>query len=115
MMKVLPKKYIAVHIRRGDYVKFIHHFPLLREFKRCEYAYFKAGIAHIRNIRPDLRDAEILICTDSPDKVDLQEFADDASVVSFAPVAPDVKPKFADFITLYLASAVVISNSTYSW
>jgi hypothetical protein len=111
MRVVLPNEFIAVHIRRGDYMKMIHKVPLLREFRRCQLAYYINAITKLRQSRSN---CPVLICTDSPEWVKpLLSQLDGQAVL--APVPKDIKPKFADFCTLYLASAVVISNSTYSW
>ncbi|CAH6419956.1 Glycosyltransferase family 11 [uncultured virus] len=107
----LPPEYIAIHIRKGDYVKLIHKIPLLREFKQCELDYYKAGIRKLREIHPD---CPLLVCTDSP-KWATPILAELDSKAILAPVPSDISPKFSDFCTLYLANAVVMSNSTYSW
>lgn len=107
----LPEKYIAVHIRRGDYIKKIHSVPLLKEFSRCELEFFKAGVKRLRKSFPE---CPVLVCTDSPDwaKRVLHEL-DQKAVL--APVVKGVKPKFSDFCVLYLSDGLVLSNSTYSW
>lgn len=108
----LPKKYIAIHIRRGDYIKFIHNFDILKEFKRCEYIYFQNAIQLLQKEYLFLKDVPILVCTDSPKLVDISFFGPNAQL---APMVENVSGKFSDFITLYLSNAIVISNSTYSW
>jgi hypothetical protein len=107
--KELPDKFIAVHIRKGDYVKWMHRIPLLREYKQCQIAYYKHAIDYLKSLHPGL---PVIICTDSPDYVQpyLKELG-----ASLAPTITDISPKLSDFCTLYLAQAVVISNSTYSW
>ena len=109
--KVVPSEYIVVHIRRGDYVKPIHTIPLLREFRRCQLDYYKQGIRKLRESYPE---CPVLVCTDSPTWVaPLLSELDTKAVI--APVPDGIDPKFSDFCTLYLAAAVVISNSTFSW
>ena len=111
MKEVLPKKYIAVHIRKGDYIKTIHKIPLLREFRRCQLEYYKKGIIKLKEFYPDY---PVLICTDSPKWVKpLLSELDSAAIL--APIPKDLDPKFSDFCTLYLSDGVVISNSTYSF
>lgn len=109
----LPEKqnYIAIHIRKGDYIKYIHKIPLLREFRRCQLEYYKQGIRKIRESYPDY---PLLVCTDSPQWV-TPLLAELDSKAMLAPIINDINPKFSDYITLYLAKAVVISNSSYSW
>jgi hypothetical protein len=108
---ILPNYYIAVHIRRGDYIKAMHAIPLLREFKTCTLEYYKAGIRLLREKYPD---CPLLVCTDSPNWVKpiLSELDSNAIL---APIPENMLSKFSDFCTLYLAEAVVMSNSTYSW
>jgi hypothetical protein len=108
---IVPSRYISIHIRKGDYVKFMHKIPLLREFRRCQLDYYKSGIKKLREFHPN---CPLLVCTDSPEWVSplLSELDNNAML---APATPDITPKFTDFCTLYLADAVVMSNSTYSW
>lgn len=109
--EILPTEYIAVHIRKGDYIKYIHKIPLLREFRRCQLEYYKQGIRKLRESYPD---CNLLVCTDSPQWV-TPLLAELDSKAILAPVPNDVNPKFSDFCTLYLANGLVMSNSTYSW
>ena len=108
---IVPKEYITVHIRKGDYVKLMHKIPLLREFRRCQLEYYKAGI---RELRERYSDCPLLVCTDSPEWVTplLSELDSNAMI---APVPQGVNPKFSDFIVMYLAAGCVISNSSYSF
>lgn len=107
--ELVPTQYIAVHIRRGDYIKPMHKIPLLREFRQCQLAYYKQAVLELRNIYPD---CPVLVCTDSP-KLVTPILAEIDSQAILAPISAN--PKLGDFCTLYLANAVVISNSTYSW
>lgn len=109
--QVLPRQYIALHIRRGDYVKSLHRIPLLREFRQCHMEYYKSGIAKLRETYPN---CPLLVCTDSVEWVKplLKQLDPEATM---APVVSEISGKFSDFCTLYLADAVVMSNSTYSW
>jgi len=108
---VVPERYIAVHIRKGDYVKAMHAIPLLREFKKCSLEYYKAGIRKLRERYP--RDA-IMVCTDSPRWVATILHELDSNIM-LAPTVENISPKYTDFCVLYEAEAVVMSNSTYSW
>lgn len=108
---IVPSQYMAIHIRKGDYIKPMHKIPLLREFRRCQLEYYKAGIRKLREVYPD---HILIICTDSPNWVSpLLKHLDPNAILSST--IADIDPKFSDFCTLYLANAVVISNSTYSW
>lgn len=108
---IVPSKYIAVHIRKGDYVKLIHKVPLLREFRRCQLQYYREGI---KKLREYYHDYPLLVCTDSPKLITpiLSELDNKAIL---APSINNISPKFTDFIILYLANGLVMSNSTYSW
>lgn len=107
----IPSHYIAVHIRKGDYIKAMHAIPLLREFKQCQLAYYQKGIALLRSNYPDI---PLLVCTDSPNWVKsiLHKLDPQASL---APLISGLNPKFSDFCILYNATALVISNSTYGF
>ncbi len=111
VQKITPPEYIAIHIRRGDYIKMIHKVPLLREFRQCQLDYYKAAVKILRDKYPNI---PLLVCTDSPSYIVplLKELDSNAMI---APICDDVSPKFTDFITLYKAKALAISNSTYSW
>lgn len=108
MRKILPLKYIAVHIRKGDYIKLMHNVPSLREFKMCKLKYYKEAIKELQKYYPKY---PVLICTDSPDFVKplLKELGAKLSPIK------DLSPKISDFCTMYLSDALVISNSTFSW
>jgi hypothetical protein len=107
----LPPKYLVVHIRRGDYIKKMHSISYLREFRRCQLPYYKAGVKKLREVYPDL---PVIVCTDSPTQVQSLLFEIDSTAI-LAPIIPNVKGKFSDFCIMYNATGLVISNSTYSW
>lgn len=111
--RVLPEKYIAIHIRRGDYIKTIHKIPLLREFKRCELNYYQKSLNDLLTTG-NYNDYSILICTDSP-KLVMPLLPLIHPRAQLAPIATNISPKFNDFCVLYSANAVIMSNSTYSW
>ena len=89
----------------------MHTIPLLREFRKCQLTYYKQGIKKLRDIYPKY---PLIICTDSPDWVTplLSELDSNCYL---SPIIQDIEPKFSDFCTLYLADAMVMSNSTYSF
>jgi len=111
VLAVVPPQYIAVHIRRGDTIKFIHKVPLLREFRRCQLEYYKEGVRKIREIYPEI---PVLVCTDSP-KLATPMLSDIDPDAKLAPIVKGISDKLSDFCTLYLASAVIMSNSTFSF
>lgn len=105
----LPAEYIAVHIRKGDYIKAMHSFTIFKEFKRCSDQYYIRSVEDIKKVHPNL---PVIMCTDSPDLVGELLLKLNATL---APIVPEISGKYTDFCTLYNASALVISNSTYSW
>lgn len=107
----LPEKYIAVHVRLGDYIKPMHSIPVLREFTRCTLEYYRRAVQHIRKLHPH---CPVLVCTNSPDQVaPLLSHIDAKAQLTQA--QNGVRPNLYDFCVLYQATAVVISNSTFSW
>ena len=107
----VPEHYIALHIRRGDYLDTVSSIPVLRQFKVCSLEYYRAAIMHLRSIYPEYA---IVVCTDSPDWA-ASIISDLDDNISLARVIPGISPKLSDFTILYLADAVIMSNSTYSW
>ena len=109
--KRVPKEYLAVHIRRGDYIKAIHKIPLLREFRQCKIEYYRRGIIKLREEYPEY---QVIVCTDSPEWVEtiIDKLGDK---IELAPKYEGIEGKYSDFCILYLARGVVMSNSTYSF
>ena len=111
--KKLPKKYIAIHIRKGDYEKFYHKWDLLRGFAGCDMKYYKNALDIFLKMYSS-EEPKIIVCTDSPKLVRplIKSLHKDAIM---APVYEDIPGKFSDFCVLYLADCLICSNSTYSW
>jgi hypothetical protein len=107
----VPSQYIAVHIRMGDYLKPMHTIPMLREFTRCTVQYYHTAVQHIKKVYPK---AAILVCTNSPKLVQplLPQIDSEARLTQSV---DGTRPDLYDFAVIYLASAVVMSNSTFSW
>lgn len=104
MKAVLPDSYIAVHIRKGDYIKPMHSIPMLQEFKRCLNTYYQKGVL---TLQEKLGNLPVIICSDDP------EWAQ--TIISGTLAQQPIDPVIADFCTMYLATGLVISNSTFSW
>ena len=109
----LPSKYIAVHIRRGDYYKLIHSFELFKEFIHCDLTYYQAGIEHLREVLQD-QECPVLVSTDDRDWL-FPHLSQLDAYATLAPLVEGVSPKFSDFLSLYASDGIVIANSTYSW
>lgn len=109
--KVVPKQYIALHIRNGYYSRWLYHVPYLEDFKRCQLDYYKEAVKKIRETYPNL---PILVCTDDSEWVKTFINTLDSNI-TLAPTVDNISPKFSDFLVIYLAKAVIMSNSTYSW
>lgn len=112
--KTLGKEpFIAVHVRKGDYEKWVHNLPLMQEFKACKLEYYREALKKVRDLS-GLKKAKVIVVTDSPKEVSqfLDKIHPDAKL---SPMIEGIRPMVSDFITLYLANALVISNSTFSW
>ncbi len=107
----LPTEYIAVHIRKGDYIKWMHNIWLLREFRRCQLKYYQEGIRKMRELYPE---CSVLVCTDSPTDV-IPMLSELDTKAELAPIINGISPKFSDFCILYLSNAMTMSNSSYSF
>ena len=111
----LPKEFIAIHMRKGDYYKIIHNVsPSFKEFNNCNDYYYIAGIKKIRKQFPNL---PIIVCSNNKEIIDLEKINDteNENMISFSPKIEGIKDKFIDFCTLYLSKALIISNSSYSF
>lgn len=103
-----PEHYIAVHIRRTDYLK---SYPVLRMLNiydkplTCSLEYYRAAIARIREESA----LPVIICTD--DRAWCKEHIDE--IDANAILNPD-QSEHADFLCMYNADYLVIPNSTYS-
>lgn len=104
----LPKKYIGIHIRRGDYVNssWIRQLSQMVDIPtRCELQYYQQAI---KRIHTEYGKIPVIICTD--DRKWAQEHLQE--IDSTAILNPDPN---LDFQCLYQAPYLIIPNSTFSW
>ncbi len=102
IQKLSQPRSIAVHVRRGDYLK----LPL---FHVCDAAYYHESMAEMR---ARVRDARFFIFSDDPAWC-RAEFRDpDTEVVEFAHSAAN---PLHDLYLMSVASHHIIANSSYSW
>ncbi len=98
---------IMVHIRRGDYA-----LPINSHIGMLSRDYYINAISHLRT-RPELQNSEVWVFSDEIEKV-RAELGDLLDVDLF--VAPPPGTDAAESMMLMATgSAVVISNSTFSW
>jgi hypothetical protein len=99
---------LAVHVRRGDYIKYAEKFGVL------SFDYYQRGILEALRRSRDSFDA-VSIFSDDP-KLVRSEFA---SLKMNLPISFEVPPiNYGSEESLYLmsqADGLVISNSTFSW
>lgn len=109
----LDKPWIAIHIRRGDSIKFIKLnkiWPGSEGFSLIPLTYYSSAI---QKIKEKIGDVPVIVCTDDPAWVKLNlEKIDKKAILN--PIC-SLDPKMADFLTLYLAKYKIIANSTFSW
>jgi hypothetical protein len=99
-------KPIIVHIRRGDYLNHAKTIGVL------DFSYFKSAL----NLIPQNENSEFWIFSDSVDTarrfVDFAQLPDTRTrIIQAPPESPDAE----SMLLLTLGSALVISNSTFSW
>lgn len=111
---IIKYDYIAIHIRRGDYIKLIHSISIFKEFSQCSIQYFRHGI---KKLREKLGNLPIIICTDDKkwvtDNIIVSLNSENKVIVS--PDIDEMNGKLSDFCIMYCAKGLIISNSTYSW
>tara|TARA_Y100001938_G_scaffold12320_1_gene15431 strand:- start:997 stop:1821 length:825 start_codon:yes stop_codon:yes gene_type:complete len=89
---------IALHIRRGDYVKNSVNHPV------CSIEYYKAALDHFDS------DRNVIVFSDDPSWCHEQDtFADDRFIIS------ENSDNRVDLCLMSLCSDFIIANSTYSW
>ncbi len=99
-----PIARIALHVRRGDYLQGGNpnfHGVLTGD-------YYVAAINSVRNIVGSL---PVLVFTDSPDLVSKETWVSEITNLSIAESIGTIE----DFIGIANSSAIICSNSTYSW
>jgi len=89
---------IALHIRRGDYVKNSVNHPV------CSVEYYKAALDHFDS------DRNVIVFSDDPSWCHEQDtFSDDRFIIS------ENSDNRVDLCLMSLCSDFIIANSTYSW
>ena len=89
---------IALHIRRGDYVKNSDNHPV------CGMDYYKAALDHFDS------DRNVIVFSDDPLWChDESTFADDRFIIS------ENEDNRVDLCLMSLCNDFIIANSTYSW
>ena len=96
---------IAVHIRRGDYLKNTGTHTIQ------PYNYFEEGISHIKNKIKDSRDSNIRILYFSDDK----EWVKSNFTLGPKDLIIDLPKDYEEFTLMRTCHHFVISNSTFSW
>jgi hypothetical protein len=99
---IISKKYIGLHIRRGDYVGNKTH-------DICTERYYEFGIRFFRTLDPT---APVIIITD--DKLWCKQYLSDNNLGNDIQISP-FETEQEDFTCLYLCSYKIISNSTFAW
>ena len=96
----LPRHYVAIHVRRGDYLK----VPL---YAVCGTGYYRAAIESCATAK-----LPVIVCTD-----DRKWVAESKELGGYglSPPVEGVPSYITDFITLIFADYCVIANSTFSW
>jgi hypothetical protein len=102
--KTSKQNTIALHVRRGDYM----HGNNPNYHGILSGNYFLEATKHLRS---QLGDLPIVIYTDSPDIVQTEKWLDFLTNYSFAPEMNTV----ATFKAIAGSTAIVGSNSTFSW
>lgn len=96
----------AVHIRRGDYLKFGQHFPT------CPIHYFEFCMDEVRQQFPG---SQFLIFTDDPEWCHgYFDKRDDIYIVS-EKAENTLQREMAEFVLMTSCDSFIISNSTFSW
>jgi hypothetical protein len=94
----LPDKYAAIHVRRGDYLKFPDHHPL------CAKEYYKQAIVLSGYKKFTIYSDDIKWCRENFESYFGYEF-------SFS----DSNNEMMDFQLMTGYKCLIISNSTFSW
>lgn len=103
------EKYIAVHIRRSDFI----NPPFLQKLfdlqLNCSFDYYRSAIQRIRKENHLSNNMKVIVVTDDPQwiKQHLHEIDPYATL-------PETCNKNNDFVLMYQAPYLVISNSTFS-
>lgn len=93
--------YTSIHIRRGDYLKYPNHHPVL------SIDYYNEAIEKIG------KNEDFVICTD--DKPYCQELINQGKFASTNMFISDGNDEIVDFSTMIICENSIIANSSFSW
>lgn len=93
--------YTSIHIRRGDYLKYPNHHPIL------SIDYYNDAIEKIG------KDRDFVIMSD--DKEYCQELINQNKFASPNIFISDAKDEMGDFATMLICDSSIIANSSFSW
>ena len=98
-------EFIAMHVRRGDYLT--QHSRT--NFGLCSPRYYSDALHVVRSL--GLGTAPLVLFTDSPEKLP----AELAALANYVVPADSMRTPRADLYTLAQSSAIIMSNSSFSW
>lgn len=111
--KLLPTKFNVIHVRLGDYEKPDNEFTIIKGFSKCKTNYYKNGYDLLTD-EHSIVYPTIVCSNDLPKATNMLKDVI-PNILPSSNYYEDVSPKFADFIIMYLATNIIMCNSTYSW
>lgn len=99
---ILQKEYVAIHVRRGDYIKFQYRCHI------CSKEYYEKAIMYMQKIFPDAR---FIIFSD-----DIDWCKDNFDAIVFE--GKHIFDNYEDWFDMYLMTRCkgnIISNSSFAW
>lgn len=95
-LKINPKEYVGIHVRRGDYLKLPHRHPF------CGLNYY------LKAIKVFPKGTKFLVCSDDMNWCRKKFKGNEYLFI-------DSKNEMIDFYLLAMCNSNIISNSTFSW
>lgn len=114
VLKVIPKKYIAIHIRRGDYEN-LQGDGFFDRFTKMSKEYYIKSLEYLNSID---RDLQIIICSDNfehPDVIEISKLKDDIILSKDLYSKLNISPVLFDFCILRYSEHLIMANSSFSW